>query len=312
MDCDEFRQPLWVHLTLSEHAALKLSEAPNLPDGYRYERVVCSGSGGRTQTRVQMVELHVDDADAFDAHRAASPYGGDFSVRSGLVRLPSAPPVDLPNPAEDTLSMAEAEALAEAAAEVARAVQAVLPTGAMASATPAVQLQAGHLKAMKVPELRAICEAKGLETGGVKKVLIERLTAFLAGEAAPDEDDAETYNVLKVHAHRIVENQLQYLVEWKGWDGEQTWEKASSLHPIPPHPIPSHPTPPHPVSPLRTPPCRRSISMGAMMQSMPTTRTQSTESLAVAMATAQACASATSLCGTKGRTRLSSRSSHTH
>ena len=104
MDRDEFRQPLWVHLTLLEYKALKLSEAPNLPDGYRYERTVCSGSGGRTQTRVQMVELHVDDADVFDAYRAASPYGGDFSVRSGLACLPSAPPPDLPNPAEDTLS----------------------------------------------------------------------------------------------------------------------------------------------------------------------------------------------------------------
>ena len=231
MDRDESRQPLWVHLTLLDYEALKLTKAPNLPDGYRYERTVCSGSGGRTQTRVQMVELHVDDADVFDAYRAASPYGGDFSVRSGLACLPSAPPPDLPNPAEDTLSMAEAEAVAEAAAAVARAVHAALPVGETPGPAPAVQLQPSHVKAMKVAELRAICEAKGLETGGLKQALVDRLLACLTGDASPSEDDAETYDVLKIHDHRIDDRQLQYLVEWKGWDGEQTWEPVSSLLP---------------------------------------------------------------------------------
>eukprot|EP00966_Prymnesium_polylepis_P313578 7245850-Prymnesium_polylepis.1 len=72
MDRDELRQPLWVQLTVEEYEALKKSKAPNLPEGYRYN--ACSGGGGRTQTR--MVELHVDDADAFDERRATSPYGG--------------------------------------------------------------------------------------------------------------------------------------------------------------------------------------------------------------------------------------------
>eukprot|EP00966_Prymnesium_polylepis_P047179 1092463-Prymnesium_polylepis.1 len=63
MNEDELRQPLWVQLTLSEYDALKRGRAPNLPEGHRYTAKVWSGGGGRTLTHVEMVELHVDDAD---------------------------------------------------------------------------------------------------------------------------------------------------------------------------------------------------------------------------------------------------------
>ena len=81
MDKDELRQPLWVQLPLTDYEALKRSGAPNLPEGHRYTAMVRSGGGGRTLTRIEMVELHVDDAGAFDERRAASPFGGNFSVR---------------------------------------------------------------------------------------------------------------------------------------------------------------------------------------------------------------------------------------
>eukprot|EP00966_Prymnesium_polylepis_P207322 4802267-Prymnesium_polylepis.1 len=106
-----------------------------------------------------MAELHVDDADVFDGLRAASPYGGSFSVRfpGGPIPLPSTPPTDLPNPAEDTLSAADAEAAAEAAADAACALQAA---GATPAAPPAPELTQAKIKQMKVAELRATCEAR--------------------------------------------------------------------------------------------------------------------------------------------------------
>mmetsp|Transcript_46989 Transcript_46989/g.123819 ORF Transcript_46989/g.123819 Transcript_46989/m.123819 type:complete len:759 (+) Transcript_46989:1223-3499(+) len=230
MDTDELRQPLWVQLPLAEYEELKRDGAPNLPEGHRYTVMARSGGGGRTLTRVERVELHVDDADAFDERRAASPYGGNFSVRfpGGLARLPSAPPAALPNPAEDTLSAADAEAAAEAAAETARAQQ---PEGAPPTPAPTPELTVGRIKQMKVAELRAVCEARGLETASLKAALQDRLQAHVAGEAAADEeaDDSEEYDVRKIHSHRVVDRQLQYLVEWKGWDGEQTWEPEAHL-----------------------------------------------------------------------------------
>ena len=53
------------------------------------------------------------------------------------------------------------------------------------------------------------------------------------GEATADEeaDASEEYDVLKIHDHRFEDGQLQYLVEWKGWDGEQTWEPVKPLKP---------------------------------------------------------------------------------
>eukprot|EP00966_Prymnesium_polylepis_P061538 1428158-Prymnesium_polylepis.1 len=225
MNKDELRQPLWVQLTRAEYDALKSSHAPNLPEGHGY--TVRSGGGGRTQTH--MVELHVDAADAFDELRAASPYGGSFSVRfpGGAIPLPSAPPAALPNPAEDTLSLADAEAAAEAAAETARTLQAA---GVTQAPPAAPTLTEAKIKQMKVPELRATCEARGLETAGLKAQLIERLIADVNGveEDEGSEDETGEYNVLKIHDHRVVDQQLQYLVEWKGWDGETTWEPVSA------------------------------------------------------------------------------------
>eukprot|EP00966_Prymnesium_polylepis_P306934 7092709-Prymnesium_polylepis.1 len=90
MDKDELRQPLWVQVTLAEYHELKRGLAPNLPEGHRYTAKVRSGGGGRTVSLVETVELHVDDADAFDERRSSCPYGGNFSVRfpGGLTCLP--------------------------------------------------------------------------------------------------------------------------------------------------------------------------------------------------------------------------------
>eukprot|EP00966_Prymnesium_polylepis_P181285 4198880-Prymnesium_polylepis.1 len=223
MDRDELRQPLWVQLTMEEYAALKRGRAPNLPEGYRY--TVRSGGGGRTQTH--MVELHVDDADAFDELRAASPYGGSFSVRfpGGPPLSPSSPPASLPNPAEDTLGVADAEAAAEAAAEAKDTQQ---PAGATPAPAPTPVLTVAQVKDKKttVPQLKQYCTDRGLATSGVKADLVERLVEALAGGEGEEEeeiDETGEYEIVKIVDRRVEDRQVQYLAEWKGY-GVEDWQ----------------------------------------------------------------------------------------
>jgi hypothetical protein len=217
---DERRQPLWVHLTLREYNALAAATVKGkgeLPHGYRY--TVASGGGGRTQT--QMVELHVDDSDHFDSVRAASPLGGSFSVRwPGRPQAPpSAPPANLPHPAADTVATTTPE-VAAAAPE--------------AEGVPVEQLPVlsnAAINALKVGELRAACTERALPSDGLKAVLAARLKTHAVvqreraaggadAEGATEPEEADSYDVKKIHSMELRDGAIWYEVEWEGWFDE--------------------------------------------------------------------------------------------
>eukprot|EP00966_Prymnesium_polylepis_P025041 577577-Prymnesium_polylepis.1 len=151
---------------------------------------------------------------------------------------------------------------------------------------------------MKVAELRAVCESKGLSTSGLKPDLQKRLKEWLRGEASDsEEDETERYDVLKIHAHRVVDRQLQYQVEWKGYpDEEYTWEPVcAAACPIAPlklsptcYPVPHLVTAVHSI--CRTENRRRRISTIAVTSCTHTTATLSTVRPAVSTGIASASA----------------------
>ena len=153
MDRDERRRPLWVQLPLAAYVALQeatVKAEGALPEGYHFE-----------MDGAQMVELHVDDSNHFEAFRAQHPLGGDFSVRwEGRPRSPpSAPPANLPDPGLDA-TPTDADATLEPA-DAAVGVADASPT------PPAPPLMTpGAIRALKVAEARDACKALGLsETG---------------------------------------------------------------------------------------------------------------------------------------------------
>ena len=222
MDYDSLRQPLWVQIPLADYeAALWAGELVAEQRHEIYHYTAASGPSGRTHTK--MVELHVDESDSFDAVRAASAYGGTWSVRwaDRPTSPPTQPPADLPNPAEDTLGAADAAAAAEAAALAAG--------GAAPPPSDVPDLTVGQVSSLKVGELRAALNARSLEATGLKADLAARLKAHLTPSTGEEPDDSQEYDVLAIHDFRIVDGVLEYLVEWKGWEGEQTWEPEHHL-----------------------------------------------------------------------------------
>ena len=244
---DERRKPLWVQLPLAEYEALCAATVKadgELPEGYRYKL-----EGGE-----QMVELHVDDSNHFEAFRTKHPLGGDFSVQwKGRPRSPpSAPPASLPDPGVDATPTGGEELAAEAEGNdpaVGTTEAAAVGTAGAPSVAPGPPLMAaGAIRALKVAEAREACKAHGLSEAGLKPELIARLLSHrtltlerqaCGADAAEGEDgedgEALEYDVKKIHAIRWTEaGAIEYDVEWEGWEDangnpERTWEPEANI-----------------------------------------------------------------------------------
>ena len=208
MDEHMLRQPLWLQLTSAEFEPLQARMPPPGLLVHRY--VVHEWSKGYPFAH-EMVEVHVDLDDSFDARRAALPLGGNFSVRwpFGLRPSPSAlrpPPADLPHPGADLSPPPPPPAASNEPAATAT-------TDPAAGA--AVATERAHLKGLKVPQLKELLRARNLPLGGKKDELIERLLVATAtsetserpgdAESESGSDDGEQYKVTKILDRRVVE-----------------------------------------------------------------------------------------------------------
>ena len=237
MDGFMLRQPLWLQLTDAQFQPLRARLPPPglLVHPYR------DGFG-------EMVEVHVDLDDSFDALRASLPLGGQFSVRfpggapAGQSLRP--PPAELPEPGADLSPLPPANT---DAADADPASPAAVPD----------QAELVRLRKLTVPQLKELLKAKKLPVGGKKAELVDRLasaTARAAGadatgadaESEEEEEDLEEWRVKKVLARRsrverIGGNEggcpalsvtvVEYLVQYDWIDPETGKEEEPSWQP---------------------------------------------------------------------------------
>ena len=171
MDGFMLRQPLWLQLTAKQFEPLRARLPPPglLVHPYR------DGFG-------EMVEVHVDLDDSFDALRASLPLGGHLSVRfpggapAGQPLRP--PPAELPEPGADLSPLAPANT---DAADADPASPVAVPD----------QAELVRLRKLTVPLLKELLKAKKLPVGGKKAELVDRLASATARAAGADATGAD-------------------------------------------------------------------------------------------------------------------------
>lgn len=202
MDGDELHQPLWAHIPRAEYdklAECALAECAQAK-GTQAEgwRLPPPRHEYKDESGTRMVEMHVDDSNHFEDYRARHPLGGSFSMRwaGRPAQPPSAPPADLPHPAEDTLvssaSAAPAPAPVEDAGAAAEGAAAGAAEGAGApQAEPPQALTKTEIGKMSKPALKAACIERGLPVGDTRAALQTSLRQHLFAAPQPASNEGE-------------------------------------------------------------------------------------------------------------------------
>jgi hypothetical protein len=98
-------------------------------------------------------------------------------------------------------------------------------------------LTIAHIQHAKttVAKLKEYCAARGLPVSGRKDQLVERLVAALrdgAEEEEESEDETLRYDVKKIVDRRVVDCQVQYIVDWVGYGVEQERDGTPKWSPV--------------------------------------------------------------------------------
>lgn len=242
MDTLSLRQPLWLQLSMHEFWAIKerMPEDALLVHHYQVDGA-------------QMVEVHVDLDDAFDARRAALPLGGHFSVR-----FPGRPPADTVFrhrpveglPAPGTGLTPTSPFGTQQTEETPAATNAAAGHASASAAMPQLPTLTAISK-MKVIELKAQLNALGLDMCGKRNDLVSRLRTAVTEVAernAPvqeteESSEEEEWKVKKIIGRRVVTHVVEdvsfdvveFQVQWDYPDendtnrDEVTWESESNL-----------------------------------------------------------------------------------